>query len=177
MAIQELESFAHDLVSTQQRPPRQFPLSIITHALFARDVLLVGLFGLSGVLAGVGNILRPATDPTPKYIVAGLAFFFGGILFLIPFLSARTWYVALRRGRLATARVIELKGQGRGATGTFRSFEGGSATGTWTVALPDTTFTDAFSVDSAWAANLHIGSQVRVLVHPTRNRVLVELGP
>ncbi|MCG8346826.1 MAG: hypothetical protein MI924_03465, partial [Chloroflexales bacterium] len=87
------------------------------------------------------------------------------------------WSLALRRGRLATAEVVTLSTAPPGSRVTFDAATNGCAKGYWVVYLPQRTSTADFMVGEPWVATLRLGARVRVLLHPTRPKILVSLGP
>lgn len=171
------EEYALSIVQSQPSPPRIFDSRMLWQ--LARDPgwILLSLFGVSGILAGVFNALRPSDDPIGQFILVILAFGFGAVFALAPLLYMRKWYLALHKGRLVYARVTDVAVQGPGSHLTFRSQQHGSARGHWELYIGQQRVIETFALDQTWAPSLRVGSQVRVLVHPTRAKILVPIGP
>lgn len=177
MSETNLEEIAVSIIQSQPSPPRIFNSGVLWQ--IARDPawILLSLFGISGILAGIFNALQPSDDPIGQLIVVALALGFGIIFAVAPVLYIKKWHLALRKGRLVYARVIDVAVQGPGSRLTFRSQKHGSARGSWEFYVGQQRIVETFALDQPWAASLRVGSQVRVLIHPTRAKILVPIGP
>ena len=83
----------------------------------------------------------------------------------------------MRRGRVAYARVVQIRDIVAGTPISYDTIAHGAVSGWWEVVLPERTITAAFTLDQAWARSVWIGSRVRVLVHPTKPTILLPIGP
>jgi hypothetical protein len=173
----DVELYAEQVVQNQHEPPRILHLHVLLGVIFDRGSIWVMLFGLATILAGFGYLIMPVDDPSGRGLGVIVAFISGGLIAISPWIYMWKWYLALRYGRLASATIIELHKEGPGSQATFRAARNGAAKGRWSITTERGTFTESFTLDQAWVADLWVGSQVRVLVHPRKQKVLMPVGP
>jgi hypothetical protein len=85
---------------------------------------------------------------------------------------------ALRYGQVARGQVLKSTWLGPGIRPpTIDAQTSGIARGTWRIQHPLGGFEATFESDAPWASKLVPGTAVRTVVHPTRRKVLLDLGP
>lgn len=177
MSYQAFEQYSRILVREQPSTPRRYTLAILRHIVFHPIAITGFFFGCAALWASITLFVPPQINLVRFVFFGIIPIIFGIIMVCGPLIGAWNYHYALRHGHLAVARVTELDLQGAGAS--FETFQGatyGSARGQWVVRGPRETFTVPFRIERPWATQLRVGSSVPVLVHPTKPRVLLELG-
>lgn len=168
-----------DQVRRHPRPPRPVPFGpLLKRVLTRRDSLILMGLGAAALLFVVGWI--GWTDPVgpASWVVAALFLVLGVVMLAAPVVFFRRSSHALRHGLVREATVHELWFHPPGETDvTPAARHNGFAWGMRVVDHPRGHFEDEFECDAAWAGDLEEGSTVRVLVHPTRKKTLLSLGP
>ncbi len=99
-------------------------------------------------------------------------------MLLLTLMAFRKLHDALRRGPVRKATVHEAHFQPPGdGESDRRGAKNGFAWGMRVVEHPRGHFEDEFECGAPWAPDLAEGTTVRVLVHPTRKKTLLDLGP
>lgn len=177
MDAAQLDRLVRETVAARPDPPRPVPhWALLEHSLLngpALVVLAVGALTLLGLSQFVGNgELAPGQDSdltTFALVVGGL----GVGLIGLPLLTFGRLVAMLRRGRPATARVLEVAPADTVAASPHRR----GVVGQRLVECATGLFEEPFHVDQPWAGELTEGTELTVIVHPRRRRVLYELAP
>lgn len=171
--------FLRDQVRQQPQPPRPVPAgTLLKRVLIRRDSLI--LMGLGAVdQLFVAGWIRGMDSVGPATWVAAILFVaVGAVMLAAPVVFFRRLRHALRHGLVREATVHELQFQPAGeANATLAATRHGFAWGMRVVEHPRGHFEDEFECDASWASDLTPGCRVRVLVHPTRKKTLLDLGP
>lgn len=178
MAKSEFIQYAEQLVRRQPLPPRDFDWWYSRHLM--TSIVTIGPLVLGCII--IFGVLATITSSTSSLNLFGIILFsfllFGGLFFVAaPLFYIWRWFLALKWGRLEYAQIIELSMAPPGSRSTIESIEHGAAKGRWVVLLQGGQFTENFFVDEWWSQSLHVGSNVRVLVHPRKPKVLMPIGP
>lgn len=188
MDAAQLDRLVRESISAEPDPPRPVPRWVLLeHSLLngpALAVIAVGagtLWAVSSLSGAAELVGGPGSQPTAFTVV--LTALGVGLIGLPLVTYARLAHV-LRHGVRTVARVTELdapdtpaKAQAgpadaeQGRAGTRRR-----VTGHRLVEHPVSLFEEPFSSDAEWAEALMPGSEIDVVVHPRRPRVLLELG-
>lgn len=156
-----------DFIRQQPYPPRRYPSNWIWRFVFNRAALWFYLFAVFMGAVAVINYLRLSGDIMST---EGGVFFWSvclcslGLL-ILPLYGALERHYAIRAGRIGRARVERV------------TTTASTARGEWSVLVGDDRFSAAFALREQWAPRLGVGSSVQVLVHPTRQQVLLAVGP
>lgn len=176
MSKQGFEQYAQETIRGQPIPPRRLHLPAFGALITDGELLLIALIGLVTTVGGFFLLWQAAPDATTyRIIITGLTLLCA-IGIAVPFLYVLRWYRALRAGRLATARITTVRIEPVGSMRTLRTMSYGGATGTWEFWLDQHRVQETFALDTHWATQLRVGSQVQVLVHPTQPRILMPVG-
>lgn len=168
-----------DRVRKHPQPPREVPAGALWKQVLARrDCLILMGLGTADLLFVIGWIGRRDPAGPATWVAAALFVVVGLAMFAAPVVFFRRLRQALRHGLVREAIVHELQFQPSGETDvTPAARRNGFAWGMRVVEHPRGHFEDEFECDAPWASNLTHGSRVRVLVHPTRKKTLLDLGP
>ena len=101
---------------------------------------------------------------------------FGLVLLASPFWYARRIERALRFGIVSLARVTALRTREGAGRRSLDAMANGYAEGRRLVPHPLGEFEEDFKFDGAGASALRVGSSMSVLIDPTRQRVLLDVG-
>jgi hypothetical protein len=141
------------------------------------DVRAIAVFG---VLLGGGSLLLGAIVPD-DWAVKAVMFISGTVLLMMcfgaPALLVRRAHRALTQGLLVRAEITRLARTGAGDRSTVTSMSSGMTRGRRRVSHPAGAFETDYEIDAAWARALRRCGEMRVLVHPTKQKVLFDVGP
>lgn len=166
-------------VCRQPEPGRPVPVFPLVRWVLSRPkhriLVSLGVLSLLLVAGWIGW-----GDPTGPGAWAGVVLLAGVGLGMLTstLMSFRRLNEALRRGlvRKATVHEAHFEPPGGGQS-SRREHRHGLAWGMRVVEHPRGHFEDEFECDDPWAPDLEAGTTVRVLVHPTRKKTLLDLGP
>lgn len=174
MPLEQWEAYANSIVRDQPDPPRRYDWKMLRLIFQDRVVGWWWLFTLFGGLVIIGFLLFPGLNPGYRMSRVILSVFGFSCCFFIGFIMIWAKHVALRSGQRGTAYVIELAGDsGRNyrPNATYARL----IKGQWEVRTATRSFTQEFVLYQPWAVDVGRGSAIRVLVHPTWNKVWMEL--
>lgn len=166
------------VVTAQPRAPREIALGPLLMTIFrasdARTLLVFGIL-LGGLSIAMG-IIAPG-DWAAKAILIG-----GGCILLLacvgaPVVLGLRAQDAARRGLLLDAEITKLERSGPGDNSTIASLSTGMTRGRRRVPHPLGTFEADFEIDADWGGRLRRGGTMLVLAHPTKQKVLFDVGP
>jgi ABC-type multidrug transport system fused ATPase/permease subunit len=179
MSKQEFVIYANQVIRNQSSLPRTVELRQFKHLLFDKVTIALFIFGIVNVF---GVITTVVMNPSLVSNIVGFVFFAFltlVVLFFItvPFFYIWRWFFALKWGKIEYAQVIELQLAPPGSRSSLEAIENGAARGKWTVYTTNQQITENFYIDEQWAPSLYVGSNVRVLVHPQKLKILMPIGP
>lgn len=182
MDAAQLDRLVREAISAEPDPPRPVPRWVLLeHSLLngpALAVIGVGAVTLWAVLrfSGAGGLAAElGAQGTVFPVVLGTL---GVGLIGLPLLTYARLARVLRHGVRTVARVTELDmpDAPSDAAAHRHAAGGGRVTGHRLVEHPAGLFEEAFATDAEWGDALVPGSEIDVVVHPRRPRVLLELG-
>lgn len=181
MDAAQLDRLVRQAISAEPDPPRPVPRWVLLeHSLLngpALAVIVVGAVTLWAVAALTGGDQIPAGQQSQLTVFAVVLGCLGVGLVCLPLLTYARLARVLRHGVRTVARVTELDmpdtapaPDGQRTAGDRR------VTGHRLVEHPAGLFEEPFSTDAQWGDALVPGSEIDVIVHPRRPRVMLELG-
>jgi hypothetical protein len=178
MAYERLQAYGAEVIDAHPNPIRHLNWRILLRStLLDKVTILAFLFGSAFLLGAIYWAVYPSNDNVARLIVAG-AVLSGAILFGgAPFVLLWRWAYSLRYGRLAYAQITLIRGISAGRPLSYATLEHGAISGWWKVVLPEHTIDAGFTLDQSWAQGLWVGARVRVLLHPTKPKILLPIGP
>jgi hypothetical protein len=166
------------IVARQPNPPRTVSIrSLLATSYGSSDARTMVVFGflLGGLSCGLG-VFIPGDWAVKAILLGG-----GGVVLLMcwgaPALLAWRAHRAATTGLLVSAEVTQLARTGAGDGSTVASMSSGMTRGKRRVPHPSGPFETDYEIDAAWARALRKGGQMLVLVHPTKQKVLFDVGP
>jgi hypothetical protein len=175
-----LDEYARATVASQPDPPRRVPLWPLLGRSYRSRVGAIAI-GVAVLLGAPMIFASYLLVVGPLWQRLALAVLF--TLFTIVFASAP----AMRGLHLRSALRYGIRVEGEIVSADWTAPEfwpetvdaatHGITRGTRRVQHPAGVFEDSFISDSAWASKLTPGTKVKLLAHPERRRVLVDLGP
>ena len=100
------------------------------------------------------------------------------LFILAPGVGALRFWRAVRIGLVAHGKILEVSWSAPELRPvTVDAGRNGFARGRRRVFYPAGPHDEPFESDASWAAQLKTGTETRLLVHPTRRQVLMDLGP
>lgn len=174
--------FYADLLAKQPDPPRQVAPQAVLRLFLGQTSTIVMV--CCAVIAFVFGIVINITGGMPGQPITvsdrcvGVGAFAFALLTTVILLSGfRSYLLAARRGRRGFAVTLEMSRTEPGDSRSLSALKYGTATGTRRVTLASEVFESRFTISRPWISLLHPGSQVEVLVHPKRQRVLITVRP
>lgn len=173
------ESELRTRVYRNPKPGRGMPVIPLVRWILSRWKHRILVFlGVLALLLAVGWIAWG--DPGGPAAWAGVGVLAVGGLGMVSMtlMAVRRLNDVLRRGLIRKATVHDVRFQPPGdAESNPEDTRNGFAWGMRVVDHPRGHFEDEFECDDPWAPDLEAGTTVRVLVHPTRKKTLLDLGP
>lgn len=167
MGMPELNAYVIEVVRTQPDPPRHYDRQMLWHLLRDPVIMILSMWGAFLMIGMPFAILVTQAWHTPVRLLWYVVIFALAVwMFIAPFHFMWQWHVGIRSGRIAWAEATKVEIQGEYMTA-----------GIWVVQLPDRTITNDLSIRTFWASRLREGDRFRVLLHPTRPKILLPLGP
>lgn len=175
-----LDDYARDTVASQPDPPRRVPLwSLLARSYRSRGgAIAVGVAVLLGAPMIFASYLLVVGPLWQRLALAIFSTLFTFVFASIPALRGLHLRSALRYGIRVEGEIVAAHWAAPEFwPETVDAATHGIARGTRRVQHPTGVFEDSFISDSAWASKLTPGTRVKLLAHPSRQRVLVDLGP
>jgi hypothetical protein len=168
MGMPELNMYVAKIVHEQPEPPRNYDRKVLWE--IVRDPTVLFLFGI-GLLGIVGAtwllIYTEAWFSPIRLVWYAVGFIIGALCFLTPFYHCWSWDLGIRKGVIVWAEATNVT-----------LLDENVVSGTWIVRLPLDIITEKkMTIDAHWASSIKDGSRFRVLLHPTRSKILIPIGP
>jgi|GEM_PF-2277441 len=171
-----IERYAQDIVTAQHFPPRRLKTWVVlSHSLVPITwFLFVVMFGLLIVQEFEYRNQPYASRPLNYYLLITLS----SIVLLKALFTdiaqwMYCWWYSMRRGRYTVARICDMRQR-------TIPYGGQAIEGHWQFTIDATTTTSIFRLrgfwSGAWIWRLDVGSEVHLLLHPTKPTVLVAIG-
>jgi hypothetical protein len=171
-----IERYAQDIVTAHPFPPRRIKTWFaLSHALVPITWFLFSvMFGLLIIQEFEYRHQPYASRPLNYYLLITLA----SIVLLKALFTdivkwMYCWWYSMRNGRYTVARICDMRQR-------TIPYGGQAIEGHWQFTINATTTTTTFRLrgfwSGAWIWRLDVGSEVHILVHPTKSTVLVAIG-
>jgi hypothetical protein len=174
--LRTIERYVHDVVTMHPTPPRTFDgWLVVRQQVYTRTILAVLsiliFIGIDAYLFATRSTTAPIDS---RYVINALLLSIGliGVLWTQLIEPAYRWWFAVRHGYVTIASVTTVTRQ--------TLHYGEVADGRWSVVVDGSVYETTFRLDNDesgyWIWRMAVGSQVHVLVHPTKRKVLIALG-
>jgi hypothetical protein len=166
--MRELNAYVGAVVRQQPDPPRSYDRRMLWHIVRDPSMIFALCIGVLSIVGVPWMMSYTAAWLSPLRLLWYLTGLIIGVIGLMtPFVKLWEWHISIRRGRMAVAEAVQVTPMGEDAV-----------SGIWVVRLPAGTITERrMIIDAFWASDIREGSRFRVLLHPTRPRILVPIGP